>query len=268
MIISLLIIGVMGYLAGLVLVYKFQRSFMYIPPREYKNPAEFSLPEMQVIRVDWSKTEYVTAWWAPPEDGNPVIMFFHGNGGAVYHDAHIFRDLIDRGIGVWVTGYPGYPGASGKASQSAMETATFVQFDLLKSDYAPDREISLYGTSLGAAQAVHLARRRQVNQMILEAPFHSMTRMVRLKMPIYAFDPLIKDKWENDVLINEIDVPLLWLHGRRDRVIPMREGQRLFDLYEGPKDSLIIDDGDHVNIWVSGGRERIMSFLSGPDDRP
>ncbi len=260
MILGGLITGVTAYLIALVLVYQFQRSFMYFPPAKYYSPVEAPLPEFEEIKFETAEGTYVTAWWSAPKDNAPVFMFFHGNGSAVYSNAHIFKDLLDQGYGIWSVGYPGYPGSTGKPSETAITSAAVEQYNLLKEKGYDGERIILYGTSLGSAIAVDVARKRSVSKIILEAPFYSMYHMVKLKMPIFAFKPLVKDKYENFDALQSLEVPMLWIHGDRDRVIPIGEGRRLFDGYAGPKESLVIPGGSHVNAWVSGGREQILEF--------
>ena len=99
----IILLAVAAYLAVTAFVFFTQRSFQYFPPDVYVTP--------QAAGVDMKEINYsmrpgvgagintvpdLTFWYAAPaSDTAPVIMFFHGNGSAVYSNSHIFSDLID-----------------------------------------------------------------------------------------------------------------------------------------------------------------------------
>ena len=109
--------------------------------------------------------------------------------------------------------------------------------------------------------AAQLSTRRPISKLALSAPFNSMTDMARLNMPIFPFPALVRDKYESDKALEDLSIPILWLHGTHDRVVPISQGQKLYDGYSGPKDHLIIKGAYHSNIWISGGREAITDFI-------
>jgi fermentation-respiration switch protein FrsA (DUF1100 family) len=61
--------------------------------------------------------------------------------------------------------------------------------------------------------------------------------------------------------INPIDcldhcrIPLALVHGRRDQLVPLSEGEALFNTYQGPKRKLWLDDADHFNLLHVAGDE-------------
>ena len=40
--------------------------------------------------------------------------------------------------------------------------------------------------------------------------------------------------------------PILFVHGREDPTVPLSNGERLYDFYQGPKDCLFVDGARHV----------------------
>jgi len=55
---------------------------------------------------------------------------------------------------------------------------------------------------------------------------------------------------------------MIWMHGTADRIVPLSQGQKLYDSYVGPKQAHIIDDGQHTNLWGLGGREIVIQQLN------
>jgi cytochrome oxidase Cu insertion factor (SCO1/SenC/PrrC family) len=78
------LIVVAAAFGGLVaLMYVVQRSLMYFPERLHTPPAMAGLPEAQEVALDTEDGERVIVWHVPPRGEKPVVLYFHGNGGAL-----------------------------------------------------------------------------------------------------------------------------------------------------------------------------------------
>ncbi len=251
---NIAIIFVVIYLIILGLLYVFQRKVLYIPPPIYLTPAAVELPEAIETPQGW--------WIAPSDDTKPVIMFFHGNGSAVFSNHDIYRDFAARGYGVYAQGYPGYPGYDGKTTQVSVVEAAREGYSYVRGQGVDERRIVYYGTSLGTGVAAQLTTYQKPALLIMEAPFNSAADMAQMRFPIFPARALTKDKFDSAAALSGGDVPMLWLHGTQDGVIPMAQGQRLYDGYSGEKSQLIIPGGQHTNLWAKGGRERIYKMIS------
>src|SRR5262249_42414218 len=58
------------------------------------------------------RRERVIVWDVPPCDGQPVFLYFHGNGGSLRWRDERFHDLIADGSGLVPLGYRGYGGSA------------------------------------------------------------------------------------------------------------------------------------------------------------
>ena len=89
------LIGAAAAFGGLVaLMYVAQRSLMYFPERLHTPPAMAGLPEAQEIALDTKDGERVIVWHVPPRGEKPVVLYFHGNGGALRNRVDRFRALM------------------------------------------------------------------------------------------------------------------------------------------------------------------------------
>ncbi|MFK7893229.1 MAG: alpha/beta hydrolase [Granulosicoccus sp.] len=256
---SLIVVCYAGFLAVL---YGYQRQLLYFPPADYYSPQQLNEEGIEEILLTTSDGTRLTAWWSPPEiDGQPVVMFFHGNASAVYGYRVVYEAIREAGFGVWAVSYPGYPGAGGKPGQEAMVNASIAQYDYLSGQNIGADQIAFYGTSLGAGVAIQLTKHRKPALLIAEAPFNSALDMAQRSFPIVPVSWLLKDQYRSDVAMQTYDGPLLWLHGTDDSVIPIEQGQTLYDSYSGEKRSLILQGGGHNNVWESGGAEVILQEL-------
>jgi len=217
-----------------------QRKLLYFPPDIYLTPTAVGVPDMTEIK------EGAGGWYAPPAspDGK-VVMVFHGNGSAVYSNHDIFRDL----------------GSEGQPSQDGMVMAAKTQYEWVLAQGIKPENIIFYGTSLGSGVAAQLAVKQQPSLIVMDAPFNSVLDMGRQTVRWLPVSLLMKDKWQSDKALKDLDVPLIWIHGTADRVIPISQGQKLYDGYNGPKSAHIIEGGQHTNLWFLGGREIVLSSL-------
>jgi len=232
-ILRLLFAAVLIYVGLVALLYVTQRKLLYFPPATYHTPPDW----MEEVRA---KDGGLSWWAAPTRDNAPVVMVFHGNASSIDSLSYVFRELKANGYGVLSLGYPGYPGNENSVStQTTLTQAGIAQYDaILARGIAPDR-IVFYGTSLGSGVASQVAAQRQPGLLILDAPFQSTQAIAQSNMPIIPISLLMKDTYRSDLALQTLDMPLIWIHGRLDRAIPLASGQALYDGYEGPKSAHI-----------------------------
>lgn len=115
-------------------------------------------------------------WTAPSrlarEKGQPdfYVLRFYGNADRaerwVADEAEMWGE---RAVEVWGMNYPGYGGSTGPARLSSLGSAALTAFDALK-ETAGDRPVLVFGASLGATTALHVAAQRPVAGVILQNP--------------------------------------------------------------------------------------------------
>src|SRR5437899_446461 len=103
-----------------------------------------------------SARERVIIWHVPPREGQPIFLYFHGNGGSLRWRDERFRALIADGSGLVALSYRGYGGSSGRPTETGLigEAATAYSFAVAR---YPAGRIVLWGESLGSALAIALA---------------------------------------------------------------------------------------------------------------
>jgi len=249
------------YLGLMAAIYLLQRKLLYFPPQLYLTPQAVGV-DMREMR-DTHDDISITGWYKPPaEKEMKVIMVFHGNASAVYSNHDIFRDLMDQGYGVWSVGYPGYPGSTGKPTQDNLIQAAKRQYEVLLGQDVEPENIVFYGTSLGSGVAAQLAMKYTPSLLIMDAPFNSVLDIGRNQVPWLPVSLLMRDTYRSDKALAGLDIPLIWIHGTADNVIPLSQGQKLYDGYGGPKSVHIIKGGQHTNLWGLGGREIVLRALN------
>jgi len=263
--VSTAIIALCAYVALTALVYVTQRSLMYFPDTAHVLPAAAGLPEAEEVPLTAADGVRIAAWHVPPRDGKPVIVYFHGNGGALRFRVPRFRRLITDGIGLVALEYRGYGGSGGSPSEQGLIADAQAAYHFAAGRYPP-QQLVLWGESLGSGVAIALAAERPVGRLILEAPF---TSAVALGVRHYWYLPvrlLMKDQFRSDLRIGKVTAPLMIMHGVHDRVVPYTMGEQLFELANKPKHFARFLDGGHEDLDDHGGLDAIARFLAGDLD--
>ena len=262
----LLLIAVVGYGGVLGLMYVFQRALMYFPDPTRTPPAAAGLPQAQEVALTSSDGEKLIAWYVPPKGTKPLVIYFHGNAGALDLRADRFKRVTKDGIGLLALSYRGYGGSTGRPTETGLISDGIAAYDFAAARY-PMRNIVLWGESLGTAVAVAVAAEREVGGVILDASFTSIADVGAAAYPFAPVRWLIKDPFHSDERIARVSAPLLLLHGERDRIVPIAFGERLFSLAREPKRFVRFPLGGHVDLDDYGAQKAVRTFLSELDDR-
>jgi hypothetical protein len=108
-----ILVAVLGYAGLLGLMYIFQRALMYFPDPRRTAPAFVGLPQADEVVLTSADGERLIAWHVPPQGPRPVVIYFHGNAGALDLRAGRFKWLTADGIGLVALSYRGYGGSTG-----------------------------------------------------------------------------------------------------------------------------------------------------------
>jgi uncharacterized protein len=255
-----LIVLLVGYLGVVALLYFMQRALMYFPDRERMSPAAAGLPGAEEILLDTADGERVIAWHLPPQGDRPVVLYLHGNGGALSHRAQRFRALTADGTGLVAIDYRGFGGSSGQPTESGLLIDAATAYGFAAARY-PSARIAVWGESLGTGVAVGLAAERPVGRLVLEAPFTSAVDLAARRYPFVPVRWLMKDQYRSDLHIASVAAPLLILHGARDPIVPIAYGERLFGLAREPKRFVRFAEGEHEDLDRFGALAVVKTFL-------
>ena len=195
--------------------------------------------------------EKVHAWWMPAaRAGGKVILYFHGNDGNVSTSLAETALLRELGHAVMVVDYRGYGESDGTFPSEATvyEDAEAALGFLTRQWGIAPRDVYVYGHSLGAAVAIDLAvKHRDLGGLVVESGFTSIADMAELnqKYSIYPVRLLLNQRFESIAKVPELKLPVLYIHGTADEIVPYHMGVSLFERSGGHKRLLPVPGGDH-----------------------
>ena len=182
--------------------------------------------------------------WLPFEGADYTLLYSHGNGediGEIRERLESFRKL---GFNVFCYDYPGYGRSGGKPSESGLYMAAESAWNYLTSQrgIAPGNIAGL-GYSRGSAAACYLAAKHEVRALIIVGGFATALHAV-LPRNIFPWVHML----DNEHRIGQVKCPVYLLHGTRDRIVPFRNGKRLYAAAKQPKYFARIHGAGHYSI--------------------
>jgi hypothetical protein len=248
-----------GVLVGGLFV--FQRHLLYVPGGSRPDLGELAAIGVREIRLTTADRISLLSWYLPPQEGRPVIAYFHGNGGHIGFRADRLRWFARNGYGVLMAEYRGYGGNPGTPSEAGLSLDAAAALDFLAGEGIEPKRTVVYGESLGSGVAVPAAVQRNVAALILEAPFTSVAAVAQYRYFFVPAAALVRDRFDSLAAIGKVKVPILILHGERDRIVPVRFGRALFDAAPEPKEFWLSPEAGHENLIWFGALEAVRSFL-------
>jgi fermentation-respiration switch protein FrsA (DUF1100 family) len=220
----------------------------FVPfPGEAETPRDFGVP-FEALTIDTADGERLRAWLMtppPPQAARARILYFHGNGGNLSNWSPIVAGVARRGYSVLAVDYRGYGLSTGRPTERGL----YRDVDAVVARQAAPNEAALpliyWGRSLGGAMAAYAATVRKPDGVIIEAGFPSARAAVRASPVLAVLSLLASYRFPAGEYLNQANVPVLMLHGDRDRVIPFALGRELFEQVTAPKEFVTIAGGDH-----------------------
>jgi uncharacterized protein len=247
-----------AYLAAVGYLFAFQRDYIFKPDGTLASASEKGLPGVEVVTFEAADGTTLTGWFQPAEPGEPTLLYFHGNAGNISERAKRFKQVVDSGFGFLAMSYRGFAGSGGTPSETALVSDGLEIFDWLakRSD-----AIVIYGESLGTGVATEVAARRESRGLVLEAPYTAALDIAAATYPWVPVGLLMRDPFLSREHIKDVEEPVLIVHGTGDQVIPIEQGERLFEIAREPKSLAIIDGGRHSDLWDRGLWSIVVEFL-------
>lgn len=251
------------YLAAVAGLWAFQHALIYSPDDvEYVPPSYYAMLEgVEEIALETADGVELKAWYAPAPANRPTVVMFLGKSGALRTQRYRVRLFKEAQMGVLLLAYRGYSGNAGVPTEEGLYTDARAALDWLETRGVPDRSIALYGASLGSGVATAMAVEHEYGALVLEAPYTSVVDVAAGRFPLVPVNLLMHDRFDSLSRIDEVEEPLLVMHGARDRVIPQRLGRELFDAADGPKTGFWPDGVGHKDIFDRGGFEAARDFI-------
>jgi len=237
------------YVLLLTIMFFFQRSFLYHPSIDnyLKDQAINEPSEIEKVKITTEDNIDLVAWFYNKDiEKFKTILFFHGNAGSLENRTYKLNHFKDLNVNFLIIAWRGFSGNAGKPNEVGLYNDAASAIKWLKSKGVTEKNIILYGESLGTGVAVEVAQNKNYAGVILESPFTSLVNIGKKHYPFFPVSLLLKDKFESYKKINNIFVPVLIMHGKVDKIVPYDMGKKMYELANEPKFFYSQEYGDHM----------------------
>lgn len=253
-------------------------NFLFFSPRVYK--VSYIRKEIKTksepVRLFTKDMVKLHARFLAPEDGQPVILFFHGQSENITKWQDTFSFFRENGYGALFLSYRGHYKSAGRPSEAGVysDAETAVEY-LLQKGFAAEN-IILWGRSLGSAVALQTALKYDVKAVILESPILNIKQaaisVFARYVKIFKFVLLRRFiKWllesanyiqmfDNGKKISKVKSPILIMHAKNDEKISYEQAVTLAEYNKSAK-LFLVEEGSHDHSkWCY---EEAKDFIEG-----
>ncbi|WFB37269.1 alpha/beta hydrolase [Kiritimatiellota bacterium B12222] len=270
-------------LAGLLLWSGCANRIFYQPSRRMAPTPDTRDITFEELSFTASDGVLLSAWWLPAQNPKGTILHFHGNAQNMSTHVQYVEWLPAQGYNVFVFDYRGYGKSHGVPDRKGLIRDGMAALKAV-SQQPGVSELPLYvwAQSLGGTVGLQAMARSSVpvNAAIIDSTFSSYGKITSDKLkqfpwylqPLRLFRPALVSSSYNaqDALPLLQDLPILFMHGQNDPVIPDSHSQALHKLAPDNSSLWIIPEAGHCDAifrYPEQIQPKIIEFFeaSAPD---
>ncbi|MDX1640372.1 MAG: alpha/beta hydrolase [Balneolaceae bacterium] len=249
---SILISILAGYALLLGMMYIFQNKLIFLPSSELIVTPEKAGLRAEEVWIDTKDGERLHGWFFPNDDSEYVVVLSHGNAGNISGRIDIAKLLSGTGVSVLLYDYRGYGQSSGKPTEEGLYIDVESVVNYLKAERGySERQMIMYGRSMGGAVASYAATKFDVSGLVLDSAFKNLKAMVS---DLYPFVPASLARYElpTESYLHEIqNTPVMIMHSPNDTIVDFSHGRHLYQIAKEPKRFVELRGGHNENFHAS-----------------
>ena len=174
-----------------------------------------------------------------------TILHFHGSAGSLFSQYELITPLIEFGYRIFMFDYGGYGYSEGVPNHQNVLQDAYSALDYLHNQEIDNTKLIIYGQSYGGYLAAVVGSNSplKIDAIVVEGAFSSFKEQARHKASI--FGNFVKNEFHVDKEIKNNDKPLLVIHSREDKMVPMELGRKIYNNANQPKEFYEIN-GLHI----------------------
>ncbi len=249
------------YILILIFLYFYQRNLMYHPNENNYSDDQITV-NIKKVKINTSDNIELLGWYHEKDlKKHKTVVFFHGNAGSLENRIHKLNHFQAMNVNFLIIAWRGFSGNKGKPSEKGLYEDGRSAINWLLDKGAEEKNIVIYGESLGTGVATHLSQNKNFAGLILETPFTSMIDAAKIFYPYIPVGLLLKDKFENKNKIKNVTFPVLIMHGEMDQIVPFFMGKKMYEIANEPKYSYFTKHDNHMMEYDENLIKALNSFL-------
>lgn len=239
-----------------------ERLFFYPDRVEYTRPGDFGLrhEDVSIATADGARLH---GWWLPAAgEAKGAVLHLHGNAANISNHLPLVAWLPPRGFGVLMVDYRGFGRSEGEPTLDGVVEDALVALRHLRAQQASEADrIVVLGQSIGGAAALRMLAEDHggVRLALIDSAFASYRGIARdaarqsvvlapfLPLALPFLPPAARDPI---AALPRIPVPLIFVHGSADAVIPPTHSEALFAAAREPKRLIRVAGAQHLEAMT------------------
>ena len=255
---TIAILAAVTYGAFCLFLFLVQSKLLYYPDLPSRkltaSPVDIGL-DYSPVTIKTSDGVKIHGWFVAAQPEKGTLLFFHGNAGNISHRLDSIKIFHELGLSTLIIDYRGYGQSQGVISEQGSYLDAEAAWDYLtQTRKIPAPQIIVFGRSLGAAIAAHIAANHLPGALILESAFTSVPDMAARLYPVLPVRLLSRFQYNTKKMLRSVSCPVLIIHSPDDEIIPFENGLQLYDSARQPKELLRISGGHNEGFLVSSSR--------------
>ena len=249
------------YFIILIFLYFYQRNLMYHPNENNYSDDKISV-HIDKVKVITDDNIELLGWYHQKDlQKYKTVLFFHGNAGSLENRIHKLNHFREMDVNFLIIAWRGFSGNKGKPSEKGLYIDGQSALNWLSGKGVKEKNIIIYGESLGTGVATHLSQNKNFAGVILETPFTSMIDAAKTFYPYIPVSLLLKDKFDNKIKIKNVRAPVLIMHGEADQIVPFSMGKKIYEIANEPKYSYFTKHDNHMMEYDENLIKALNSFI-------
>ena len=229
------------------------------PPNRFYGLDQIPGIKRQTLYITCRDGSKLHCWLFRVPGSDKIVIVNHGNAGNISNRIYIASALTKAGCSALLYDYRGYGSSSGKPTIDGILQDGLTVYDYVHGELRyPSNKILLFGESIGSGVTTNLAANRSCAGVILESAIGSLPAVGKSLFPfLYLFPDLVfaQPTLDNVAAVKSIHVPILFMHGKRDTVVPYQHSQQMFANANEPKQLVLLSDCGHNDMGVQNTRQ-------------
>lgn len=246
----------------------------YFPNNDvYSTPTDYGL-SYEVVQFKSQDGTSLSGWFIPasnindPRQAKGTIIHFHGNAENMTSHWQFVSWLPSHGFNLFVFDYRGYGASEGSPEpQGVLEDSTSaINTVRARQDIDPEK-LFIIGQSLGgnnAIAAVGSGDRSGIRALVIDSTFYSYASIASDTIPGTGW--LVSNIYSAADYVDQISpIPVLFIHGTKDSIVPHAHSERLYEKSREPKKLILIEGGEHIDAlslrYGTKYRDEVLKFF-------
>ena len=192
-----------------------------------------------------------------------IIIMFHGNAEDIFGAKSMGDALCQKlNMNIIIVEYPGYSIYNNEPNTDELLSNTTIIYDFIKEKFKiKDKNIFVFGRSIGTSPAIYLASKRKPNALITISAFTSIKAVADNLVGFLKI--FVKERLISIDYIKNVTCPILFIHGQKDPLIPFKETIILKDNCDCPFEVVLPIEMTHNDFDLDSDiMEPINKFIS------